>query len=123
VLILAGAAGTLWWAATHRTIAGQASAVGVPDQPEGNWTPTVVEPCSRVELDTTRTGANGNERCQYTQGTESPQNWVEEPPGDFPKSNAAGPFPDTPCANEGEKDYSPVGDHLACTNGTWQVIT
>lgn len=124
LIAFTGGAGTLWWAATHRAIPGQASAAGAPsDQPEGNtrWEPQPVAPCSRVELAAERVGENGNERCQRTPNLRDPQHWVEEPPGGFPNSNAAGYFPGEPCDADGERDYSPVGDHVICENGIWRV--
>lgn len=128
VVILAAGAGTLWWAATHRAIPGQGTAAvgggqGQPDQPAGHWEPTVVGPCDAVEIGQERSGAGGTERCQYTPATPGQrQNWVEEPPGGFPKSDPGGPFPNEKCGNDGDRRYSPVGDHLRCTHGTWQVI-
>lgn len=125
LLILAGGAGTLWWAATHRTIPGHASATGSPTgEPDqtSRWTPTIVAPCSKVEQDRERQGVNGTERCQRTQTPDAPQHWVERPPGGFPKSDASGPFPGESCAANGDTAYSPVGDHVECTENTWQVI-
>jgi hypothetical protein len=126
LLVLAGGAGTLWWAATHRAIDGQAARVGGTDagsETNSPWIPTVVDGCSKVELDRERTTADGdNERCQRTPDLDPPQHWVEEPPGGFPKSNAAGPFPGEKCGINGDKDYSPVGDHVACAEGVWQII-
>jgi serine/threonine protein kinase len=120
-LFVAGA-GTLYWAATHHGIAGQPSAsgrTGNPPPPPADWTPTVVEPCSRVEIASERAG--GTERCQRTPDREPSQHWVEAPPGGFPKSNAGGPFPGEECVADGDQDYSPVGDRVACSGGTWQV--
>ena len=126
LIILASGAGTLWWAANHRTVPGQASAIGGTtserEKPATHWDPVIVEPCDAVEIDRKRTGANGIERCQYTATPDHPQNWVEEPPGGFPTSDAGGPFPTQPCTNDGDTHYSPVGDHMRCTDGTWQVI-
>jgi hypothetical protein len=125
LLILVGGAGTLWWAATHRTIPGHASATGSPTGEPGQvsrWEPTIVEACTKVERGRERPGANGTERCQRTNTTADPQSWVEAPPGGFPKSNAAGPFPGETCTTNGDKEYSPVGDHVECVETTWQVI-
>jgi serine/threonine-protein kinase len=125
LLALVGGAGTLWWAATHRTIPGHASATGSPTSgpnPTSRWEPTILEPCSAVERGRERPGANGNDRCQRTNTTDEPQHWVEEPPGGFPTSNADGPFPGEECTTIGDKEYSPVGDHVQCDGKTWQVI-
>ncbi|HEX6355290.1 serine/threonine protein kinase [Actinophytocola sp.] len=126
VLAFAGGAGTLWWAANHRTLSGQPSASGASTSgPVGasRWEPTLVEPCSRVERTTVRQGRNGRERCQRTPNGADAQHWVEEPATGFPKSNADGPFPGESCTADGDKDYSPVGDHVICEDGTWQIIT
>jgi hypothetical protein len=125
LLALVGGAGTLWWAATHRTVPGHASATGSSTSgpnPTGRWEPTILEPCSAVERGRERPGANGNDRCQRTNTTDEPQHWVEEPPGGFPTSNADGPFPGEECTTNGDKEYSPVGDHVQCDGKTWQVI-
>jgi serine/threonine protein kinase len=128
LIILASGAGTLWWAATHRSIPGHGSAAvggstSQPHQPASRWKPVIIGPCDAVEIGAERTGATGTERCQYTTPAPDPrQNWVEEPPGGFPKSDPGGPFPAQPCGNDGDTHYSPVGDHLECTDGTWQVI-
>jgi hypothetical protein len=83
----------------------------------------VVEPCAAVDIGQERNGANGVERCQYTSTTGQRQNWVEEPPGGFPPtSDPDGPFPNQPSGNDGDRRYSPVGDHLQCAGGTWQVV-
>jgi eukaryotic-like serine/threonine-protein kinase len=122
VALLAGG-GTLWWAATHRDVTGQPSAVGSrPSDSHADWVPTVVEPCAAVELDTPRTGRDGAERCQRTPDRDPPQSWVREPPGGFPKSNAAGPFPGEQCTVDGDRDYSPVGDHVQCDGKAWRLI-
>jgi serine/threonine protein kinase len=123
LLILVGGAGTLWWAATHRTVPGHASVAGSSTSgpnPTSQWTPTVLEVCSAVERGRERTGVNGTERCQRTNTTDDPH-WVEEPPGGFPKSDPAGPFPGETCTANGDKTYSPVGDHVECTENTWQI--
>jgi hypothetical protein len=123
LIIFAAGAGTLWWSATHRAIPGQALAIGdTTSEPEetSHWEPTIVAPCSRVEIDQKR--ANGAERCQRTPNAQPPQHWVKAPPGGFPKSNAGGPFPNETCVADGDDDYSPVGDHVSCEDGTWQVI-
>ena len=126
LLALLGGAGTLWWAATHRTVPGHASAAGSSPtsgpNPTSRWEPTILEPCSAVERGRERPGANGNDRCQRTNTTDEPQHWVEEPPGGFPTSNADGPFPGEECTTNGDKEYSPVGDHVQCDGKTWQVI-
>jgi eukaryotic-like serine/threonine-protein kinase len=121
LIIFAAGAGTLWWSATHRTIPGAPSSADSPDssQQPTPWIPIVVAPCSRVEIDSKR--ANGTERCQRTPALTPPQYWVEAPPGGFPKSNAGGPFPGEKCVAEGDEDYSPVGDHVTCKDGTWQT--
>lgn len=127
LIILATGAGTLWWAANHRAVPGQASAAGAStsrgETPAGRWEPVVVGPCAAVDVGHERDGANGRERCQRADARDQRQNWVEEPPGGFPTSDPVGPFPDQNCANDGDKKYSPVGDHLQCTDGTWHVIT
>jgi hypothetical protein len=84
--------------------------------------PTVVAPCAAVEIDSPRRGEKGTERCQRTPGGSSPQSWVEEPPGGFPKSNAGGPFPGEACTVDGDRNYSPVGDHVECDGTVWKVI-
>jgi hypothetical protein len=73
-------------------------------------------------VDSTRLGDNGAERCQRTPDLDPPQHWVEAPPAGFPKSNAGGPFPNESCTTDGDRDYSPVGDHVECENGTWRAI-
>jgi hypothetical protein len=129
LIILASGAGTLWWAANHRAIPGQGSAaVGgstdQPEQPAGPWNPVIIGPCDAVEIGAERTRGTGTERCQYTTAApEQRQNWVMEPPGGFPKSDPGGPFPHQPCGNDGDTHYSPVGDHMECTDGRWQVMT
>ncbi len=126
LIIFAAGAGTLWWAANHRAIPGQGSAAGAntesPEQPASRWEPVIVGPCDFVEIAQERDGANGKERCQLTNTPGQRQNWVEEPPGGFPKSDPGGPFPHEKCGNDGDRGYSPVGDRLRCTDGTWQVI-
>lgn len=125
LIIFASGAGTLWWAANHRAIPGRPSAAGsATGGPEGTsrWEPTIVAGCARVELDSTRPGANGTERCQRTPDLDPPQHWVEAPPTGFPISNAGGPFPHESCTTDGDRDYSPVGDHVECDNGAWRVI-
>jgi hypothetical protein len=125
LVVFAAGGGTLWWAANHRAVPGQASAAGESTSPSATpsqWVPTLVAPCSRVELTTTRLGTNGAERCQRTPNRPDPQHWVEEPPTGFPKSNAEGPFPGESCVADGDKDYSPVGEHVICDGKTWQVI-
>jgi serine/threonine-protein kinase len=122
-LLLAGGAGTLWWAAAHRGVTGTAtSSLGARTEvPESRWAPVVVEPCSTVDI--ARERAEGTERCQRTRDTPSPQNWVEAPPAGFPaKSNPGGPFPGDACGNAGDQEYSPVGDHLLCRDDTWQAV-
>jgi len=121
--VLAAGAGTLWWAATHRTVTGQAAPTGVPDLPKGvsRWAPVPIEPCSRAELGRER--AEGTERCQRTPGADGGQHWVEAPSTGFPKSDPAGPFPAEPCTGEDDTAYTPVGDHVVCTTGAWRVIT
>jgi serine/threonine protein kinase len=122
VVLLAGG-GTLWWAATHRGVTGQPSAAGsTPGDSPSAWVPTIVEPCAAVELDSPRNGKDGPERCQRTPDRDPPQSWVQEPPGGFPKSNAAGPFPAEPCTVDGDRDYSPVGDHVQCDGKAWRLI-
>ncbi len=120
-LAVLGAAGTLWWAATHRDIAGQAvpaGSVAAGDEPV-DWSPVVVEPCGRVDIDRYRAG--NTERCQRTQGTTSEQNWVLAPAGGFPVSDAGGPFPGEECTDD-EPAYSPVGDRVRCTAGKWERV-
>jgi serine/threonine-protein kinase len=121
LLALAAGAGTLWWAATHRDVAGQAAPAGTPDRPEGvsRWTPVPIEPCSRAELGRDRAG--GEERCQRAEG--AGQNWVRAPATGFPKSDPAGPFPAEPCTAAGDKAYTPVGDQVVCTTGAWRVTS
>ena len=122
VALLTGG-GTLWWAATHRGVTGQPSSVGrSAGDSDSDWVPAIVEPCAAVELDSPRTGRDGAERCQRTPDRDPPQSWVREPPGGFPKSNAAGPFPGEQCTVDGDRDYSPVGDHVQCDGRTWQLI-
>lgn len=123
LLVLAAGTGTLWWAATHRTVTGQAASTGVPDLPKGasRWTPVPIEPCSRAELGRER--ADGTERCQRTPGADGGEHWVEAPSTGFPKSDPAGPFPAEPCTGKDDTAYTPVGDHVVCTTGAWQVIT
>jgi len=75
-----------------------------------------------VEIDSHRVGQHGDERCQRTPNAASPQSWVEVPPSGFPKSNANGPFPGEACTVEGDRDYSPIGDHVECQHATWRVI-
>jgi hypothetical protein len=104
-------------------VTGQPSAVGsTPSGSDSAWVPTIVEPCAAVELDSPRTGKDGTERCQRTPDRDPPQSWVEEPPGGFPKSNAAGPFPGEQCTVDGDRDYSPVGDHVQCDGKAWRLI-
>lgn len=127
LIILVSGAGTLWWAANHRAIPGQGSAAvggstSQPEAPASRWQPIVVGPCDAVDIGQERAGANGTERCQYTTTPGQDQNWVEEPPGGFPKSDPGGPFPNQPCGHDGDRHYSPVGDHLECTDGAWHVI-
>ena len=125
LIVLASGAGTLWWAANHRAISGQPSGTGgsIGDTTDASqWVPTIVEPCAAVEIDSTRAGDDGDERCQRTPNAAAPQSWVEEPAGGFPKSNANGPFPGEPCTVDGDRDYSPVGDHVECRQQTWRVI-
>ena len=123
LLILASGAGTLWWAATHRTIPGQPTALGgsTGEQTTTPWTPEIVESCNRVELGRERAG--GTERCQRTENTDPPQHWVKAPPTGFPTSNPKGPFPSEDCDNSGDTEYSPTGDRLTCNGTTWQVRT
>jgi serine/threonine-protein kinase len=124
LLLLAGAGGTLWWAATHRGVGGEAIAGGRAPREAGRWVPVLVAPCSQVELDRTRSGAEGDERCQRVRDEDRPQYWVREPAGGFPKSDAAGPFPGEPCGGtDGDTRYSPVGDQLVCTAGEWRAGT
>jgi serine/threonine protein kinase len=124
LLLLAAGAGTLWWAATHRTLPGTPSANGTTstNQQPTHWTPTITAPCSAVEVAAERPGPNGKERCQRTPTPAQPQNWVEEPPGGFPTSDPDGPFPGERCGNDGDRRYSPVGEHLECRADTWQVM-
>ena len=121
LLVLAAGAGTLWWAATHRDVAGQAAPAGAPDRPEGvsRWTPVPLEPCTRAELGRERAG--GDERCQRTEGADAGENWVRAPSTGFPKSDPAGPFPAEPCTAAGDTAYTPVGDQVVCTTGAWRV--
>lgn len=124
LLLLVGGGGTLWWAATHRTVEGQATAVGELPGGTRRWEPVLVAPCSQVELDRTRAGAQGAERCQRVQDADRPQYWVREPEGGFPKSDAAGPFPGEPCGGtDGDTRYTPVGDQVVCAAGEWRVGT
>lgn len=123
LLTLVSGAGTLWWAATHRTIPGQPAAIGQSStgEPSTPWQPEVLESCNRVEVGQER--ANGTERCQRTKDTNPTQHWVKAPPTGFPTSNPKGPFPGETCVNSGDTDYSPTGDRLTCDGRTWQVRT
>jgi len=119
-LAVLGAAGTLWWAAGNRGIAGQPSPTGVPTgEAPADWEPVVIEACQRVDIDRYREG--DTERCQRTQGTESDQSWVAAPPGGFPVSDTAGPFPGEDCTNE-KSAYSPTGESVRCVDGTWELV-
>lgn len=129
-MVLASGAGTLWWAATHRAIPGTPSATSDttgdttsdPTEEPSHWVPTIVGPCSTVEVAREQTTDNGDKiRCQRTPNLEPPQHWVKEPPTGFPKSDAGGPFPDESCEADGDTAYSPVGDHLTCEDGTWRT--
>lgn len=122
-IVLAGAAGTLWWAAENRVVTGAPTATEVPrGMPTASaWDPEVLEPCSAVEI--ARERADGTERCQRTRGTGTPQNWVAAPPGGFPaKSDPGGPFTFEACGTEGDFAYSPLGDHLYCSGTAWQLV-
>lgn len=121
-ILLAGAAGTLWWAANHREVPGTASAANHPGEaPPSQWTPEIVESCSAVDIGQTRAG--NTERCQRTRDTTPPQSWVKAPQDGFPvKSDPNGPFVTETCVADGDTEYSPVGDHLYCENKTWTVI-
>lgn len=123
--LLLGGAGTLWWAAIHRHVAGTAVAGDVlePGESPSRWTPVPVEPCSRAELGRERDGADGTERCQRSPGPEGGQHWVRQPPGGFPKSDPAGHFPGEACTADGDTGYTPTGDRVACTRGKWQIVT
>ncbi|TDV39822.1 serine/threonine-protein kinase [Actinophytocola oryzae] len=126
LVLLAAAAGILWWAATHHTVDGHPTArtgAGRPEQSAGRWVPTVIAPCNAVDIAATRTGENGRERCQRTPTPDQPQHWVEEPSGGFPTSDPGGPFPGEHCGNDGDRRYSPVGDHLECQADTWHPMT
>jgi hypothetical protein len=125
-MAFATGAGTLWWVANHRAVSGQPAAVGGTTSGPADtsrWEPVLVAPCSRVEVTTVREGRNGAERCQRTPNLADAQHWVSEPPGGFPRSNADGPFPGESCTAEGDKEYSPVGDHVVCEDRTWRLIT
>jgi serine/threonine protein kinase len=123
LLILAGGGGTLWWAATHRTISGQPAAAGSTggDGSSSDWAPVLVEPCSKVERGRERD--DGAERCQRTENAAAEQYWVERPPGGFPVSDPAGPFPAEPCTDDGATAYTPVGKKVLCADGTWRITT
>jgi hypothetical protein len=125
LVFLAASAGTTWWTVTHRTIPGHPTAIGgttKPTETPSQWVPTIVSPCSSVEVAREQTTDTGDKiRCQRTPTLEPPQHWVEEPPTGFPKSDPGGPFPAESCEADGDTAYSPVGDHLTCENETWQV--
>jgi hypothetical protein len=123
LLILAGGGGTLWWAATHRTVAGQPTSAGPTADGGGSpdWTPVLVEPCSKVERGRERN--DETERCQRTANAAAEQYWVKRPPGGFPVSDPAGPFPAEPCTDDGKTAYTPVGKKVLCSDGTWRITT
>lgn len=124
LLLLLGGAGTLWVASMTRTIPGLPIA-GQGDRAGGNesfvWTPVIVAPCSQAELSDIRDGEEGRERCQRTSNGD--EHWVREPDRGFPISNPNGPFPGEDCTADGDTDYTPVGERIACTEGAWAVTS
>jgi serine/threonine protein kinase len=132
LVLLLGGGGAVWWAATHQTITGTPIAGndsgtvdddGDPDTPPVEWRPVQVERCAKVDLGQERVQDGERQRCQRTQSQDAPQHWVREPPGGFPKSDPAGPFPGEDCARDSDTAFSPVGAQLLCRGDTWQPRT
>ncbi len=124
LLLLLGGAGTLWVASMTRVVPGLPIAgpgTRDPGSPDFVWVPAIVEPCSRASLSEERDGQDGRERCQRVSG--GWEAWVKEPEDGFPISNPNGPFPDETCTADGDTDYTPVGEQVACTDGTWTVTS
>lgn len=128
LVVLLGGAATLWWAAANHRVPGSASPGGATtDDTETStprWTPVQVERCTKAELARERDADDGTtQRCQRSPGADAGQHWVLEPPGGFPKSDPAGPFPAETCTTESDTAYTPVGEQVICTDGAWRVTT
>jgi hypothetical protein len=121
-LAVLGVAGFFVWRAVDKTPAGTGAltpggVTGQTTSPVAEWTPTVVEPCNRVDIGRVR--QNGEQRCQRT--SSDAHMWVQAPPAGFPsRSNPAGPLPGENCDSTKTSDFSPTGTAMRCQASKWQ---
>jgi serine/threonine protein kinase len=116
-VVVLGASGFLIWQPVDKTSPGPQTATSQqPDSaPVVAWTPSPIEPCSRVDIGRVRAG---NQRCQRVSGTV--QSWVAAPAEGFPaKSNPNGPLAGEKCDKADAADFDPAGVPMVCREGTW----
>jgi serine/threonine-protein kinase len=116
VVVVAGA-GFLIWQSIDTAKPGQQT--GTSDQPDSApvvaWTPSPIEPCSRVDIGRVRAGS---QRCQRVSATA--QAWVAAPAEGFPaKSNPNGPLAGEGCTQASPADFDPTGVPMMCRDGKW----